>query len=199
MDWLGVVRLADLMDRISNILGFAICLWMVGNLANRITLIRMRLGEAAALLLILGGAQEWIMSLIACTIFLDAVDGWVARTYHTEGKFGAALDRYSDYYVAGVMWLALAVRGLVEPLVPAITISRDLWLVLRPVSRSKIGWLSSAPSMRAGYAILKLASWELAIARPGSPAASVLVWITVGTCLLRALPTLVPSRRSNSP
>ena len=173
------------------------------NPANIISILRVVLSGGAVLSLVQMRAHGWAMSLIAASVILDAVDGKVARVLGCESKLGDTLDRAADYIVASMMWITLSAMGLVSLWVPIITTARDFLVLQKGVlsRQGKFQWLASSRAMRAGYGILKLASWELAIWSifvPVSSLLDVVVWTTVGVCLLRALPVLMQSRRNNS-
>lgn len=196
-----IVLIADLMDAISNLLGFLLFSVVFG-LASSISYFRMGLAGIAAWSLILGGSPGWAMTLVALAVALDAVDGYVARALKTVSQVGRYHDRMFDYFVAGMMWITLSFLGVVSFLVPVITIGRDVLVALKgPIPLGKFGWLSSARSMRTSYALLKLASWELAIwsvFNEVGMALDVLVWSTVAVCILRALPILAKSEKNDS-
>ena len=58
--------------------------------------------------------------LLAWTIFMDALDGWVARRRNEATEFGAVIDIAGDRIVELVLWCFFAIRQDVagRPLVP---------------------------------------------------------------------------------
>lgn len=56
-----------------------------------------RIGMIPVLWLVAAGHHHALfVALLALTWFSDAVDGWMARTYHLESKLGARLDSIAD-------------------------------------------------------------------------------------------------------
>jgi CDP-diacylglycerol--glycerol-3-phosphate 3-phosphatidyltransferase len=70
--------------------------------------------------------------LLAWVIFMDALDGWVARKLHEETEVGALLDIAGDRIVELVLWVFFAVRQdasgapLVPYWVPVVIITRTV-------------------------------------------------------------------------
>ena len=59
-------------------------------------------------------ANVWLdlamVPLLAWAIFMDALDGWVARRTHTESKAGALFDIAGDRIVELALWTFFAIR-----------------------------------------------------------------------------------------
>lgn len=169
------------------------------NLANLISILRVGLAFLAIFFLVKGGdiARLLFMILIAMSVILDAVDGIVARWLNCQSHFGEILDHTADYVVANSVWMALAGMGLIPLWVPIITTARDFFVSFhKKTSNNKFRWLSSSRRMRAVYATMKLASWEIVILSTFFPISMTrgVVYITVGLCLVRALPTFLSTR-----
>jgi CDP-diacylglycerol--glycerol-3-phosphate 3-phosphatidyltransferase len=70
--------------------------------------------------------------LLAWVIFMDALDGWVARKRHEESEVGALLDIAGDRIVELVLWVFFAVRldatgsPFVPYWVPVVIITRTV-------------------------------------------------------------------------
>ncbi len=77
------------------------------SVADVITLIGTVMG-IAAIFLIFRGYFYYAMSLIVLAVFVDALDGAVARAVKRKGNFGVELDSLSDFLVFGV---AVAIFG----------------------------------------------------------------------------------------
>lgn len=100
---------------------------------NQITLIRVFLAMAA-IGLFHGGAttgSAWGpylslagLWLLVVTIFLDAVDGYVARRRGQSTVFGATFDIAADRMVESMFWIYFAAVGLISFWLPVIVIAR---------------------------------------------------------------------------
>ena len=100
---------------------------------NQITLIRVFLAMAA-IGLFHGGAttgSAWGpylslagLGLLVVTIFLDAVDGYVARRRGQSSVFGATFDIAADRMVESMFWIYFAAVGLISFWLPVIVIAR---------------------------------------------------------------------------
>ncbi len=51
-----------------------------------------------------------MVALLAWVIFMDALDGWVARRYHEDSDAGALFDIAGDRIVELVIWVFFAIR-----------------------------------------------------------------------------------------
>ncbi|MDM7914655.1 MAG: CDP-alcohol phosphatidyltransferase family protein, partial [Candidatus Eisenbacteria bacterium] len=95
-------------------------------MANLITLARVLLLFVPILVWARKTQLHWwgldlaMVVLLAVVIFLDAVDGWVARKRHEDSESGAMIDIAGDRIVELVLWVFFAVRRgpSGEPLVP---------------------------------------------------------------------------------
>jgi CDP-diacylglycerol--glycerol-3-phosphate 3-phosphatidyltransferase len=172
-----------------------------------------------------------MVPLLAWAIFMDALDGWVARRRHETSESGALLDIAGDRIVELVLWVFFAIpkadggRPLVAYWIPVVIITRT---VLTDFVRSvafgegktpfgektmmESGWakqLVSSRWSRAAYGIMKAVAFcalglLLAFSRMGVQGAyveafrvvvDVLVYLTAGFCIVRAVPVLWDGRR----
>jgi len=125
--------------------------------------------------------RSWIelamVPLMACAIFMDALDGWVARRWNEESEAGALFDIAGDRIVELSLWVFFATRrdplgALLVPLwVPFVMISRTILTDLvrsvafgqgrtpfGPNSMQSSGWahqLTASRWSRAVYGIMK--------------------------------------------
>ncbi|MGH7457631.1 MAG: CDP-alcohol phosphatidyltransferase family protein [Longimicrobiaceae bacterium] len=73
-----------------------------------------------------------MVPLLAWAIFMDALDGWVARRRHEESEAGALFDIAGDRIVELVLWVFFAIRkdssgtALVPMWVPVVMITRTV-------------------------------------------------------------------------
>ena len=69
-------------------------------------------------------AYIWALALTIIAFALDGVDGYVARKFNEESKFGALLDIMGDRIVENTYWILFAVMGWINILFPLIAITR---------------------------------------------------------------------------
>jgi CDP-diacylglycerol--glycerol-3-phosphate 3-phosphatidyltransferase len=95
-------------------------------MANTITLARIPLLIVVVLLLFLGSPVVQVITagLVAILIFMDTLDGIVARRRKEEGVLGSKLDIAVDRIVEQVMWIVYAQLGLISVAIPIIFIIR---------------------------------------------------------------------------
>ena len=73
-----------------------------------------------------------MVPLLAWAIFMDAVDGWVARRYNEESETGALFDIAGDRIVELVLWIFFAIRmdqfgdAFVAAWVPLLMVARTV-------------------------------------------------------------------------
>ena len=68
-----------------------------------------------------------LVALIGLILFLDAVDGYVARKLNQTSDFGALLDIVGDRIVECIFWVYFAVVGLIPIWIPVIVIARGFF------------------------------------------------------------------------
>jgi CDP-diacylglycerol--glycerol-3-phosphate 3-phosphatidyltransferase len=195
-------------------------------MANTITLVRIPLLIAVVLLLYLG--TPWIQvataALVLVLIFLDTLDGIVARRRKEVGMVGSKLDIAVDRVVELVLWVAYANLNLISVAIPIIVIIRGIMVdAIRSFSlvwgetsfgmmRTKWGQrLVASNFMRSLYGLSKAVAFcTLALALglqrtwTSAPRAStahailvlavVMSWIATALCIIRGAPVLLEAR-----
>lgn len=96
--------------------------------ANLITLFRLTL---VFVVISLFGQHVYLdvllVAMIGVILFLDAVDGYVARKLNQASDFGALFDIVGDRIVECIFWVYFAVVGLIPFWIPAIVIARGFF------------------------------------------------------------------------
>lgn len=195
-------------------------------MANAITLSRLPLLLAVVLLLYLGGpwVQVATAGILVILIFLDSVDGIVARRRQEVGLLGSKLDIAVDRVVELVLWVVFAHMRLISVAIPIIVIVRGTMVdAVRSFSlvwgKTSFGmmqtrwgqWLVASPLMRSGYGIAKAVAFcllaltlGLRTAWAGTSKADsaqvvwvvavVMSWIATALCVIRGVPVLWEAR-----
>jgi CDP-diacylglycerol---glycerol-3-phosphate 3-phosphatidyltransferase len=192
-------------------------------LPNLITLLRIPL-----LAIIIGmlyhpnpGTRFVAAGLIILLIFMDTLDGVVARATKQTSLLGSILDIAADRAVELVLWVVAADLDLIPIVVPLIVIARGVFVdALRAMApaygmapfdlvQSRLGkLLVGSPWLRTPYGLVKaVAFFLLALqhafaAQATAPAASdiaivaqVATWLAVALCLVRGIPVLIEAPR----
>lgn len=193
-------------------------------MANLITLARTLLAFLVVGLLHVQTMPVYLTAVVLTLvlIWMDALDGWVARWRGESSKFGALVDILGDrvveitYWIVFVsfgwvpLWVAIviAARGIVVDGLRAVALERGLTAF--GMMKSRLGrLLVSSRSSRAAYGIGKALAFSLLILvfTPGlrgvlGEATDLLVYFTYATvyatvalCIVRGLPVLVEARR----
>ena len=68
-----------------------------------------------------------LVGLIGLILFLDAVDGYVARKLNQTSDFGALFDIIGDRIVECIFWVYFSVVGLIPFWIPVIVIARGFF------------------------------------------------------------------------
>lgn len=192
-------------------------------MANTITLARLPLLVGIVIFLYIGtpAVRITMAVLVLFLIFMDTLDGIVARHRHEAGVLGSKLDIAVDRIVESVLWVVYAHLGLISVAIPIIVIIRgNLVDTVRSFSliwgktsfgmmRTKWGRrLVASGFMRSLYGLTKaLAFCTLALALglrglwAGTPRAGwaeavwvfavVVSWIATAICLIRGAPVLI--------
>lgn len=191
--------------------------------ASLITVLRFPLLVVVVLILYAGGAPGQLLSvfLIVVLIFMDTLDGVVARRRHEETLFGSVLDIAADRAVEIVLWVVFAHLRLIPVAIPITVIIRGALtdsfrgLALtdgesaHSMMRSRWGhWLVASRVMRSGYGLAKvvafmLLAWTLSLRTAGDirlgavwNVALVVSWIALALCLVRGAPVVVEAAMS---
>lgn len=97
-------------------------------IANLITLFRLLL---SFVVISLFGIHVYLdillVALIGLILFLDAVDGYVARKLNQTSAFGALFDIVGDRIVECIFWVYFSVVGLIPFWIPVIVIARGFF------------------------------------------------------------------------
>ena len=187
-------------------------------MANIITIARFPLILIYLLILYYGNTTLlfWNVPLILFIIFLDVLDGWVARKRGETSLLGSVLDIATDRTLEYVLWVVYAHLNLIPIAVPLIVLTRGVTVdavrsvgmksgksafkqIQHPINKFLVG----SRFMRAFYGTVKaiaaaLITLTIPLTRIESQwtdiayqAGLVFTWISVITCLLRGIPVLV--------
>jgi phosphatidylglycerophosphate synthase len=191
--------------------------------ANWITLSRFPLLLIWILILYLGSPALRLagVALLVLGLFLDTVDGVVARRTGRTSLLGSVLDIAADRTYELVLWVCFADLGMIPAAVPLIVVARTtLTDALRSIGvaagaapfdqhRTQLAqWVVGSTWMRTGYSVTKVAAFSglaLAEACSGFPPGTALegaaapmlaalqpiVWLAVAVCVGRGLPVLL--------
>ncbi|GMR11167.1 MAG: hypothetical protein BMS9Abin28_1993 [Anaerolineae bacterium] len=143
-------------------------------MANLITIIRFPLLLGFLLMLYFGNPMVQLLSVpyLFFALFLDTVDGVIARRTGTTSLMGSVLDIATDRSYELVLWVVLADLGTISVAIPLIVIVRTtLTDAIRSIGvsqgkapfeqqGSRLGhFLVSSPWMRSGYSISKIVAF----------------------------------------
>ena len=162
-------------------------------------------------------AYVWALVLTVIAFSLDGVDGWVARKFHEESKFGALLDIMGDRIVENTYWILFAVMGWLNILFPLIAITRGFITdTIRSAAMEKgltpfgmqvnpiCKWITGSRFMRITYAVAKVLAFILIVAaKIPDIAHAELLWdiaywtavVAIVFCVVRGLPVMIEAKR----
>ena len=195
-------------------------------MANTITLARLPFLIVIVILLYVGSPQLQIITagLVLLLIFMDTLDGLVARHRHEVGMLGSKLDIAVDRIVELVLWVVYAHLGLISVAIPIIVIIRgglvdtvrsfSLVWGKTPFGMMRTKWgrrLVASGFMRSLYGAAKALAFcmlALALGLRGLWAgtarsdwaegiwivAVVVSWIATTICIVRGVPVLWEAR-----
>lgn len=97
-------------------------------MANIITLSRILLSFIVVFLLFFNNPEFYVSAflLTAIIIWFDGLDGYVARKFHEESKFGAFFDILGDRIVENIYWITFACFHWIPLWIPIIVMTRGL-------------------------------------------------------------------------
>lgn len=159
--------------------------------------------------------------LTVIVIWMDGLDGYIARKFNETSKFGAVLDILGDRIVENVYWISFAVLGWLPLWVPLVVLSRGIItdglrsLALEQgytafgkttMMQGKIGkFIVASNFSRFSYALFKAVAFALLIVAhiPSeylykdiiSLIAYISAYVSVFFCIARGIPVILESRR----
>jgi len=192
-------------------------------MANFISIFRTILAFVViAMLFIKGNKVYWsAFGLTIIVIWMDGLDGYIARKFNECSKFGALLDILSDRIVENVFWISFAVLGWIPLWIPLVVMTRGIItdglrsLALEQgftafgsttMMKNPIGkFIVASNFVRFTYAVCKAIAFALLIAAH-VPAdyqyksvitivAYASVYISVFFCVVRGIPVILESKR----
>lgn len=193
------------------------------NMANFITILRAFLAlVVVGLLFIKSDTIYWAAFILTIiVIWMDGLDGYVARKFNLSSKFGAVLDILSDRIVENVFWITFVGLGWLPLWVPLTVVTRGIITDgLRSVAleqgytafgsetmmESKIGkFIVASNFCRFSYAVFKAIAFALMIIAhtpseyTGKEIITIIAYasayISVFFCVLRGIPVIFESKR----
>ena len=113
------------------------------NLPNRLTVLRIVLTPAVALVLLLDGWPYWqpaAILLVGFLAFTDLLDGYLARRWKQTTPLGALLDPIADKFLISTTFICLVARDLSPSWVAIAIIGREFAVTaLRMIAQERGG------------------------------------------------------------
>jgi len=192
-------------------------------MANFISIFRVILCFVVVGILFIESDTVYIIAFILTilVIWMDGLDGYVARKFNETSKFGAVLDILSDRIVENVYWVTFAVLGWLPLWIPLAVLTRGIItdglrsLALEQgftafgnttMMESKLGrFIVASNFSRFSYAVFKAVAFAFLIAAhiPSeygvketiSLIAYISAYASVFFCIVRGLPVIIESKR----
>lgn len=162
-------------------------------------------------------AYIWALILTILAFALDGLDGYVARKFHEESKFGALLDIMSDRIVENTYWIVFAVMSWLPIWFPLVAITRGfvtdtirsaaMEKGLTPFGMQKnpvCKWITGSKFMRITYAVAKVLAFIVIIASKvpyleaySGPMYRLGYWlalVAIVLCVVRGLPVVIEAK-----
>ncbi len=193
-------------------------------MANLISFLRALLAIVVVSLLFFYSRSVYLVAfgLTIVVIWMDGLDGYVARKLNESSKMGAVIDILCDRVVEVTYWIAFLALAWIPLWIPLVVVIRGILVDgFRAIAleqgytafgsttmmKSKLGvFLVSSRASRWLYAAFKAVAFALLILAytPGLspqfisviyPLAYASVYITVFFCVVRGLPVLIEAKR----
>lgn len=171
---------------------------------------------AVGLLFIQSEAVYWTAFVLTIiVIWMDGLDGYIARKFNETSKFGAVLDILSDRIVENVYWISFAVLGWLPLWIPLVVMTRgivtdglrglaleqgytafgDTTMMQNPIGK----FIVASRFSRFSYAVLKAVAFALLIIAQIKPVVAPVAYFSaygaVFFCVARGLPVIIESKR----
>jgi len=121
------------------------------SIPNFITLGRVILVPVVFWLLLHGDTRAAFVMFVIAGVS-DAVDGFLAKTFHWETDLGAYLDPLADKLLIVSIFIALGARGLLPSWLVIAVVTRDLLIVIAVL----LSWLLDHPMRIRPFVISKV-------------------------------------------
>ncbi len=193
-------------------------------MANFITILRTFLSFLAIGLLFVPKTSFYVTAFVltGLIIWMDGIDGYVARKFNETSKFGAFLDILGDRIVENVYWVSFLALGWIPLWIPLTVLTRGIITDgLRSLAfekgftafgkttmmQSKIGrFIVASNFVRFSYALFKAVAFCLLIfahipdwSYQGQNIVALIAYasayITAFLCVLRGIPVIIESKR----
>ena len=194
--------------------------------ANAVSLFRNALCFVAIGLLFSTQASDYTLAFIltVAIIWMDGLDGFLARKLGESSPVGAVVDILSDRVVEQLYWVSFAVLGWIPLWMPLLVITRGVWVDgLRSFALQKgCTAFGESSMMKSWWGVLltssRLSRWTYAVTKAVAFAFMILAhqpkgvdnwslqfswipqvaeysaWIAVIFCVIRGIPVLLESR-----
>ena len=149
--------------------------------ANLLSISRVPLSGAAAVVIFMDGPVIWSLTLILATGLTDLLDGQVARRTNTVSEWGKILDPAADKISAALLGVALVWKSLLPLWVLGAIILRDFLIVTGGVFLTRyLGHvqMSNLPGKIAATAIG--ITFILALLKADPIVMDIAIWATIG-------------------
>lgn len=172
------------------------------NIANLITLARL-ISVPVVVWAILAGEMKLAFGLFVAAGVSDAVDGFIAKHFHTESVFGSYLDPLADKALIMSVYIALGHEGYLPMWLVILVVFRDILIVggvllLFTIDRHGVRVAPLLISKANTAAQIVLAAVVLggeALGMPQPMILTVLVWVIAATTALSGASYIVQASR----
>lgn len=172
------------------------------NLANFITLARL-ISVPVVVWAILAGEMGLAFGLFVAAGISDAVDGFIAKRFHTESVVGSYLDPLADKALIMSVYLSLGHEGYLPMWLVILVVFRDMLIVggvllLFTLNASNLRvepLLISKANTAAQIVLAAVVLGGEALGMPQPMALSILVWVIAATTILSGASYIVQGSR----
>ena len=121
------------------------------HIPNILTVLRL-LGTVPVVWLIL--ERRFIEALVTSFLIAvtDSIDGWLARRFGWQSKFGALMDPLADKLLVGGGFIALLIVGAMPVWLVALALGRDAMILAGALLLKKFAGVTDFPPSRLGKA-----------------------------------------------
>jgi len=121
------------------------------HIPNILTVLRL-IGTAPVVWLILEREFLWALFVSFVIAVTDSIDGWMARKWKLESRFGAIMDPIADKLLVGSGFVALWYVGAMPFWLVGMALGRDLGIVLAAMVLNRWKGVREFPPSRLGKA-----------------------------------------------
>lgn len=108
-------------------------------LPNILSIFRLTLAPVFVAVYISGATSKWVVGVYGLAMLTDALDGFIARRFHWESRFGALVDPLADKLMTTAVVSCLTYSRIIPPAALIFVAAKELIMVVCAAAIARSG------------------------------------------------------------